>query len=163
MTPDDVPFIDRLAGWLEDRGIHFRLLEVDPDASPIPAGRRHAAEHDAVPVKTLLLKGDDGAFRLFALPGPASLDNRAARRALGLRKLRFARRKELQDLTGLVPGEVPPFGEPLLPAPLYADASLEHAGRILSGCGARNLRILVDGDDWRRATQPEFVAVTSDP
>jgi hypothetical protein len=47
------------------------------------------------------------------LPANCKADSAAIRNELGVRKTRFANREELWELTGLVPGSVPPFGRPI--------------------------------------------------
>ena len=59
--------------------------------------------------KALVVKCDEH-FRLFVLPADRKLDSSAVKRLLGVKKLRFADAAELMELTGLVPGSVPPFG-----------------------------------------------------
>jgi len=54
--------------------------------------------------------------------------------------LRFASREELLELTGLVPGSVPPFGRPILPFPLYVDTGIAANDRIAFNAGSLGLR-----------------------
>lgn len=110
-------------------------------------------------MKSLLVRADK-AYRLVAVDAAQPMSSRAARRALGVRKLRFARPEELYAETGLVPGGVPPFGQPLLPVPLVADTALREVPRILFGGGAPQYRVLLEGDDWRRLARPEFAPLT---
>ena len=73
--------------------------------------------------KAFLVKTDD-VFRLFIVPADRKLDSAAVKREFGIKKTRFATAEELFDLTGLVPGSVPPFGRPILPLELFVDASI---------------------------------------
>src|SRR5512145_3172633 len=67
--------------------------------------------------KALVMKvGDD--FRLFVLSAARKADSGAIKRRFSVRSVRFASAEELLALTGLVPGSVPPFGEPILPLKL---------------------------------------------
>lgn len=59
--------------------------------------------------KALVLKAAD-RFLLAVLPADCSLDSKALRGVAGTRRIRFANRDELLELTGLTPGAVPPFG-----------------------------------------------------
>ena len=58
--------------------------------------------------KALLCKGND-EFVMFVMPADLKLAGKVARKMMGWRKLRFADRKEVLDLTGLQPGSIPPF------------------------------------------------------
>src|SRR3954447_4680039 len=73
--------------------------------------------------KALLMKTGD-VFRLFVLSASLKADSAAIREKFGVRKIRFATADELKEMTGLVPGSVPPFGPPILPFELYADPSV---------------------------------------
>src|SRR5262245_27737056 len=69
--------------------------------------------------KALVVKaGAD--FVLLVLPADRKLDSRKARDGLGVKALRFATREEVEQLTGLQPGSIPPFGS-LFGLPTYCD------------------------------------------
>jgi prolyl-tRNA editing enzyme YbaK/EbsC (Cys-tRNA(Pro) deacylase) len=107
-----------------------------------------------VGAKALLLKTDD-CFRLFVLPADYKLDSNAIRRELGVRKTRFATVGELEDLVGLVPGSVPPFGEPVLPFKLYADTSVgQRADRVAFNAGSLTHSIVMAASDWLTVARP---------
>lgn len=75
--------------------------------------------------------------------------------AFALKKLRFATREELFDLTGLVPGSVPPIGPPILNLPLYADPSTGLAtGRVAFNAGSLTDSIIMSTADWMRIAAP---------
>ena len=92
-------------------------------------------------------------FGVCVLAADRSMDNRAVRHLTGASKLRFARRDELWDLTGLVPGCVPPFGPPVLPWPLWIDRQLAdrvHSAdrRLAFTPGVLNRSVVMDVGDW---------------
>ena len=106
--------------------------------------------------KALLMKGDD-QFRLFILPANRKLDSSAIRRELGIKKLRFATPDELLDLTGLVPGCVPPFGPPILPFELVLDAAIERNPRIAFNAGSLTDSIILALPDYLTVARPSRV------
>ena len=116
-----------------------------------------AARGEALSVgaKALLLKTDD-IFRLFVIPADRKLDSTAIRNRFNLKKTRFATREELLDLTGLVPGSVPPFGHPILPFELFADAmiGIEH-DRVAFNAGSLTHSIIMSASDWIKVAQPQ--------
>ena len=108
-----------------------------------------------VGAKALLLRTDD-VFRLFVLPADRKLDSTAIRRYLGVRRTRFATLDELGQLTGLIPGSVPPFGEPILPFKLYGDTRLgEETDRLAFNAGSLTDSIIMSATDWVRIARPE--------
>lgn len=107
-----------------------------------------------VGAKAILLKTDD-VFRLFVFPADRKLDSGAVKRELGVKKTRFATPEELLELTGLVPGSVPPFGRPVLPFELFADPSVGKAhGRVAFNAGSLTTSIILSIEDWVRAAKP---------
>ncbi len=100
--------------------------------------------------KALLLRTDD-VFRLFVLPADLRLDSASVKRHLALKRLRFATAEELLELTGLVPGSVPPFGEPVLPFPLLADSSIgRRYEQVAFNAGTLTRSFIMTAADWRR-------------
>jgi Ala-tRNA(Pro) deacylase len=108
----------------------------------------------SVGAKALLLRTDD-VFRLFVLPADRKLDSTAIRRHLGVRKTRFATVEELDQLVGLVPGAVPPFGEPVLPFELYADESVGvENNKVAFNAGSLTHSIIMAASDWAAIARP---------
>ena len=107
-----------------------------------------------VGAKALLLKTDD-VFRLFVLCADMQLDSAAVRRQLNVKKTRFATAEELLELTGLVPGSVPPFGEPILPFELYADVAVgKRLDRVAFNAGSLTHPLILSAADWERIAKP---------
>ena len=104
--------------------------------------------------KALLIKVDD-VYRLFVLSADRKLDSAAVKRRFSARKMRFATPEELAELTGLVPGSVPPFGQPLLPFPLYVDPSVFENERVAFNAGSLTDSIVMATEDYRRVALPE--------
>ncbi|MGH7200735.1 MAG: YbaK/EbsC family protein [Planctomycetaceae bacterium] len=105
--------------------------------------------------KALVMKADD-AYSLFVLPADRKIDSAAVRRELDARKLRFASREELHELTGLPPGSVPPFGRPVLPFDLFCDESLRKNDRIAFNAGSLTVSHVLSIDDYLRLAGPRF-------
>jgi prolyl-tRNA editing enzyme YbaK/EbsC (Cys-tRNA(Pro) deacylase) len=97
----------------------------------------------------------DSEFRLFVLSADRKLNSAAVRGHFGAKKIRFASPEELMDLTGLVPGSVPPFGAPILPFPLYVDPSVFENDRVAFNAGSLTDSVVMGIDDYRRLAKPE--------
>ncbi len=133
---------------LQKQGCGFRELHHEPTLTSEDAARvRNEPLRNGG--KALLLKIDT-SFALFVLPADRRADSKAIRRELGIRKTRFATSEELAELTagptrpGLVPGSVPPFGEPILPFPLYVDSAIRDNQRIAFNAGSLTDSIIMD-------------------
>ena len=115
MAEQDV--LIRIRELLQRNDVAFREVEHAPTLTSEESARARG-EDLRIGGKALLMKSGD-TFRLFVLPADRKVDSSAIRQELGIRKMRFASRDELLELTGLVPGCVPPFGKPVLPFDLF--------------------------------------------
>lgn len=139
---------------LDEAGIEYRQLHHEPTRTSEDSARVRG-ESLASGGKALLLKtGDD--FRLFVFSAARKLDSAAVKKRFELRKLRFATPEELAEQTGLVPGAVPPFGEPILPYPLFVDTSITENERIAFNAGSLTDSIITSVDDYVRFAAPEI-------
>lgn len=108
--------------------------------------------------KSLVMKLDRGiGFAILVLPGHRAVHNRLLRHHLRVRRYRFATLDELDALTGLKPGSVPPFGRPVFDLPLYVDAGLAASEQIAFTVGSRGHSVVMATQDWLAVAQPEDV------
>ena len=82
------------------------------------------------------------------------IDSAAVRQYFEVRTSRFATKEELQELTGLVPGCIPPFGEPILPFELYVDESITKNEKIAFNAGSLTDSIIMATEDYLRIAKP---------
>lgn len=144
--------LQAIRAFLDERGISFREVHHEPTFTSEESARARGEEL-RIGGKALLMKGDSRDL-LFVLPADRRADSQAIRRELGFRKLRFASREELEELTGLVPGSVPPFGEPVLPFPLYVDTAVCDNERIAFNAGSLTDSIIMATADYLAAAGP---------
>ena len=110
--------------------------------------------------KALVLKVDD-RFIVLVISAARRLDSKRLRKALAARSVRFASREELEELTGLVPGSVPPFGEPLLPLELVVDRSVMENERIAFNAGSLRDSVVMPRAEWVACASPSRVVDVS--
>jgi Ala-tRNA(Pro) deacylase len=138
---------------LQRENVGFREVHHEPTRTSEESARARGEEL-RVGGKALLIKVD-ADFRLFVLNADRKLDSAAIRAHFAAKKTRFASPEELMELTGLVPGSVPPFGPPILRFPLYADPSVFENTRIAFNAGSLTDSIIIGIDDYRRLAKPE--------
>ncbi|MEX2188264.1 MAG: YbaK/EbsC family protein [Pirellulales bacterium] len=146
---------DRLTAKLDAEGVAYSVL-------------RHAAvftSQEAADVrgtslasgaKALVCKADD-AFVMFVLPADRKLASKAARRTLDAKSLRFADRDEVERLTGLAPGSIPPFGS-LFDLPTWCDSRLGDEESINFNAGDHAISIGISYADFVRVERPTLGA-----
>jgi len=104
--------------------------------------------------KSIVMKVDRVGFCVLAIRASDAIDNRLFRKHLGARRYRFATLEELDQLTGLTPGRVPPFGRPIFELPLYVEQSLADNDQIAFTPGTHDRSILMATSDWLAAANP---------
>lgn len=148
-----------IRAWLDEQAIPYRHVVLAPThTSQESADAR--GEPLEIGAKALVLKIDrrDGARHLVAVLSAATkLDSAAIRTRENARSVRFATREELLELTGLVPGSVPPFGAPLLPMDLVVDEHLARLPRVAFNCASLTESLVMTTADYLRAARPRAV------
>ena len=92
---------------------------------------------------------------MFVIPADLKLASRAVRRTLGWRKLRFANRQEVLDMTALEPGSIPPFGS-LFNLPTYCDTRLSANEIINFNAGDHRISVSMRYEDFLEVERPEL-------
>ena len=153
--PEDV--LAKIRRLLAEASVPF-VEKTHPPTATSAESAAARGEPLGVGAKALLLKTDD-VFRLFVLPADRKLDSAAIKRELGVKKTRFATADELRELTGLVPGSVPPFGPPVLPFELFADVAVgREFGRVAFNAGSLTDSIIMTAADWEAVARPRWLA-----
>src|ERR1700691_5675318 len=145
--------LEKIRSWLTAEGVPFREVHHEPTRTSEDSARARGEEL-RVGGKALLIKVD-GVFRLFILSADRKLDSTAIKQRFAAKKTRFATSEELLELTGLVPGSVPPFGQPILPFPLFVDPSVFEHERIAFNAGSLTDSMILAVSDYRRLVNPE--------
>ena len=121
---------------------------------------RARGEDIAIGGKAILMKVED-EYKLFVLSASKRIDSQKIKRHFQARRIRFATTDELQHLTGLVPGSVPPFGKPVLPFDLYVDESIIANEKIAFNAGLLTTSIIMNRGDYIRVAAPEIFPFAS--
>lgn len=153
MSADEAGMLDRIRSYLDAQGVGYRLVHHEPTHTSEESARARG-EDIRIGGKALLMKTGE-TFRLFVLSAALKLDSAAIKARFGVRKTRFATVEELCELTGLVPGAVPPFGPPILPFELYVDESITANERIAFNAGSLTDSMVLSVADYLRAARPE--------
>jgi len=144
--------LERLTALLERHGVDYRTTRHAPVKTSEEAARVRGTRL-ASGAKALLCKGEEG-FVLFVMPADRRLSSRAVRRRWRWKNWRFATREELAEVTGLVPGAVPPFGS-LFGVPTCCDAALLEQREINFNAGVRDVSVRMAAADWLAVERPE--------
>jgi Ala-tRNA(Pro) deacylase len=108
--------------------------------------------------KALVVKAGE-AFALLVLPADRKLESKAARASLGVKAIRFATGEEVERLTGLKPGSIPPFGS-LFGLATHCDPALGANEAINFNAGDHSISVSMTYADYLRAENPSLQALT---
>ena len=151
--------LERIRTFLTAENVSYTEKEHPPTRTSEESAAARG-EPLGVGAKAILLKTDN-VFRLFILPANHKLDSAAIKLQLGVKKTRFATPEELLEVTGLVPGSVPPFGPPILPFELFADELVgSEYPRVAFNAGSLTNSIIMPAADWARIAQPRRLRIT---
>ncbi len=150
--------LEQIRQLLTDNKASFREIHHEPTLTSQESAQARGEDlHTGG--KALLMKCD-GRYCLFVLPADQKVDSSAIRKELNLKKLRFANRSELEELTGLQPGAIPPFGEPILPFDLCVDQGIRENDRIAFNAGSHTELIQLEYRDFENLVNPELIQFT---
>ncbi len=147
---------NKIIAMLDAAGVSYRAVQHEPTFTSEESARARG-EDVRIGGKALLVKAGD-EFRLFVLSAALKLDTDALKRRFGVKKTRFATAEELKDLTGLVPGSVPPFGKPILPFDLFIDESIARNEKIAFNAGSLTNSLILTTADYLRVAGGEVFA-----
>lgn len=146
---------DRLSTWLAAQGVAFDVSRHPPvftseEAAAVRGTRLSSG------AKALVCKADE-QFVLIVMPANRRLASKLVRKSAGVKSLRFASREEVEQLTGLAPGSIPPFGS-LFRLPTWCDEGLAAEPRINFNAGDHSISISMTYSDYLRSEQPRLGA-----
>ena len=97
---------------------------------------------------------------LFVMPADKRLAGKPVRRHFGWKRLRFATAEEVEELTGLKPGSIPPFGS-LFGLPTYCDDSLRENDFINFNAGDHAISVSMSCEDYLRVENPTLGTIAN--
>jgi len=102
--------------------------------------------------KALVMYGDNKPM-IVVLSASTSADTGALKRWLKIRDLRMAKPEEVEALTNLKVGSIPPFGS-LFGLPTYVDTKLGNNAEIAFNAGLHTKSLKIKYSDWVKVEQP---------
>jgi Ala-tRNA(Pro) deacylase len=150
---ESISVFERVEHLLSQHAVVFQELRHEPVYTSEEAARVRGTPL-ASGAKALICKGEN-TFVMFVVPADRKLDSHAVRRAKGWRKLRFATRDEVLELTGLAPGSIPPFGS-LFGLPTLCDQRLAENDVINFNAGDHSVSVSMRYADYVLVEKPEL-------
>ena len=151
--------LERIVKALNDAGLTWKQIRHEAVRTSEEAAEIRG-EPLAIGGKAIVVKADQ-TYSLIVISAARRLQSSRLKKALSVKKLRFATPDELLELTTLVPGSVPPFGEPILPLSILVDQSIMEQKNIAFNAGSLCESIIMDRTDWYRlAGDPPVIDIS---
>ncbi len=156
----EVPNITTYEKILETlRDIEISVIEHAPTYTPEESALARG-EDLSIGGKALLLKVGD-IYGIFVLSAGRVIDNKKLKDYFKAKKVRFANNEELNKLTGLPTGAVPPFGRPIFDLNLYVDNSILENENIAFNAGSLTKSIKMKTQDYIKIANPVIISFSS--
>jgi prolyl-tRNA editing enzyme YbaK/EbsC (Cys-tRNA(Pro) deacylase) len=149
-----------LSTYLNDNNISFQSIQHEPTYTSEQSAQARG-EDLSMGGKALVMKIDD-KFHLFVISASKKCDSKKIKEHMKAKKIRFATSDELMNLTGLVPGSIPPFGQPILPFELHVDESILKNEKIAFNAGDLTRSIIMLVKDYLNITKADIFLFSSD-
>ena len=146
---------------LDSAGLDYEMASYDYDESDL-SGVHAAAELGVPPetvFKTLVTRGDGGAFFVFVIPVAESLDLKKAARVSGNKRIEMIHVKEINDITGYIRGGCSPIGMKK-EFPTFIDETALLCDKIYFSAGKRGVQIILGPEELAGVTGAEFADIT---
>ena len=137
---------------LEEHSVLFEEMHHGPTRTSADAANARG-EDIGIGGKALVLKVGD-SFKLFVLSAARKMNSAKIKDYFHVKRTRFATPDELLKTTGLVPGSVPPFGNPITDLELYVDPSIIKNERIAFNAGSLTDSIVMKVKDYENLASP---------
>jgi len=139
----------KILEFLRTKNVDFEKMEHEPVTTSIGAAEARGSQLSQG-AKAIIVKADDQYYEI-VISAAVRLDNKKLRKILGTRRVRFATPEELFELTGCLPGAVPPFGN-LFGLQVILDDALMAEETVFFNCGSNTVSL--------RMARSDLVAVT---
>jgi len=146
---------EKIKAWLISQSIEFKEIHHEPTVTSEESAKVRGVDL-SIGGKALVLKIDD-SFKICVLSAAKKLDSAALKKYFGTKKLRFANKEELMNLTGLVPGSVPPLGRPIIDLALFVDNSIVKNQQIAFNAGSLTDSIIMSVPDYLKVAKPTIL------
>jgi Cys-tRNA(Pro)/Cys-tRNA(Cys) deacylase len=152
---------------LEAKRVPHRVIVYDPDTgfhSAEDAASLIGAPVEAVYKTLVILREDEASARplMVMIRGDAELDLKLLASALDAKKVRMARHREAEALTGMEVGGISALAlQKLSSFDIFIDEAARSLEQIYVSAGARGMEIELSVADLARVTNARFVRVTT--
>jgi prolyl-tRNA editing enzyme YbaK/EbsC (Cys-tRNA(Pro) deacylase) len=137
---------EKIIQFLTNANVPFKHIQHEPTYTSEESAKARN-EPLEIGAKAMVMKLDE-TYAIFVLSAARKLDSKKIKTMMRCRSMRFANADELFELTSLLPGSVPPFGNPLLPFNLYVDTSIQNLPQVAFNAGSLSDSVVIATEDY---------------
>jgi Ala-tRNA(Pro) deacylase len=149
---DNLEIFNKICLFLNEKNINFKSVQHEATFTSEESAKARG-EDLSIGGKAIVMKVDND-FKLYVLSASKKLSSKCIKDYHKAKNIRFANKEELLQLTGLVPGSVPPFGKPILNFDLFVDESILSNEKIAFNAGSLTNSIVMNVGDYIAAAEP---------
>lgn len=143
----------KLKQFLDENRVSYEYKEHEEVRTSEEAARARG-EDIKIGAKAMILKCDE-KFIMLVLSAAKKIDSKAIKRLLSCNSLRFATPDEVTQLTGCLPGGVPPFGN-IFGLEVVVDKSVTENELMAFNAGERTKSLKLKTEDYLRLLKPRI-------
>jgi len=143
----------KLKHFLDEKSVSYEFKEHEEVRTSEEAAKARG-EDIRIGAKAMILKCDE-KFVILVLSAAKKIDSKAVKRLLSCESLRFATPDEVTQLTGCLPGGVPPFGN-IFELELVVDKSVTENDFMAFNAGERTKSLKLRTEDYLRLLKPRI-------
>ena len=144
---------EKLKKYLEENHISYEYKEHEEVRTSEEAARARG-EDIKIGAKAMILKADE-KFVMLVLSAAKKIDSKKVKEILGVKSLRFATPEEVTQLTGCVPGGVPPFAN-IFGLDLIVDKTIPQNEFMAFNAGERTKSLKLKTKDYLELLKPRI-------
>src|SRR4030042_1466650 len=144
---------EKLKSFLDENKISYEYKEHEEVRTSEEAAKARG-EDIKIGAKAMILKADD-KFIMLVLSAAKKIDSKKVKEILGAKSLRFATPEEVTQLTGCIPGGVPPFAN-IFGLELLVDRTIQINKFMAFNAGERTKYLKLKTTDYLRLLKPRI-------
>ncbi|MDO8656178.1 MAG: YbaK/EbsC family protein [Nanoarchaeota archaeon] len=144
---------EKIIELLNSQKVNY-ILKDHPPTRTSEESALHRGEPLKIGAKAMVMKIDT-EFIMAVLPADRKIDSIKLKLILNTKNLRFASKEELFEITGLVPGAIPPFGS-VFNLPLIVDKALLEEEYMAFNAGSLEKSIKMKTKEYMDVVTPRM-------
>lgn len=150
---------EKIKKLLDDNGVQYKLTIHEPVRTSEEAARIRGTDI-TTGAKAMLVKTGE-IYSLFVLPAAKKIDWKKVKHILEVKEVRFATEEEVEQITTVKVGGVPPFGN-VLGLPTYYDESITKLEDVNFNAGLKTHSINMKAKDLVKLVVPMLCSFTKE-